>query len=474
MEENNKDEDLLNRTTNFIFQLDFSGRLLYANKPAIQNWHLQDYLGTQLIKYLDAISVGLFDNAFNRVMSEGQAYKFILTDNSKIYRAILYPPTSEGFTLCLEDITQYHQLETSLQKATRRLKFAETATKLGYWELDIASKKLYWSSEMYKIFGEKGPIISPMKNLIKERMLKEDIPLYKATLKELLKKQKTVEGTLRIYNHQHKLLYCAFKAGIIYENHKKLIAGTFQDITGYITIQQELNAAKRRAEELSDAKSYFLAQASHDLRQPMQALQLFISSLKEENLTIMQKKIVNKIEDSAINLHTLLDNLLDISKIEAGGVKYQPQIFDIGNLITNLGKEYEELAKKQQISFKYLPAHKKIYSDPILLERLLRNLLNNAFKYTKNKVLLGTKRTKETITIKVIDNGCGISQNEKDKIFDDFYQSSQQPICRIQGVGLGLGIVKRIAKLLKTKIQIFSIPQQGSCFYFTLKDKITL
>ena len=468
MKEHSSNEDLLNKTTNLLIKIDSSGRILYANRPACIAWHLENYIGTQLITYLDVLSVGVFDHALHRVLTDCQSYSFILTDHNRIYKTILFPLHAGCLSLCLEDITLLHQLDTKLQKTRQRLSFAEKVTNLGYWELELSTKKLYWSAEMYRIFGEKEPIISPMRNLFKERMYPEDIPFYKTKLRELLKTEKTVEGTLRIYNSQHKLLYCTFKAGIIYENHKKLIAGTFQDITNHVEIQQELQKAKKRAEELSDAKSYFLAQASHDLRQPMQALRLFISSLKDEQLTIMQKMLVNKIEDSAINLHTLLDNLLDISKIEAGGVKYQPQFFDVGELIIRLAKEYEELALKQHISFKYIPAHKKIHSDPILLERLLRNLLNNAFKYTRNKVLLGVKNSQESIMVKIIDNGCGISLKEQEKIFEDFYQSPQQPVCRIQGVGLGLGIVKRIAKLLKTKIHIFSQTGKGSCFYFSL------
>ena len=455
-------------STDLLFELDTSGRIQYANMTAITAWNLENYLQLPLIRFLDAVSVHVFDNALNRVLTECQSYKFVLTDHNHIYSASLHPGIQGHLDLSLTDITRQHHTDIKLQQAIRRLNFAEKATQLGYWELDIATRQLFWSEEMYKIFGEEGKIHSPMRNLIKERMVQEDISIYKSKLKELLKTEKTVEGTLRLHGKKNKIIYCSFKAGIIYENHKKIIAGTFQDISQYINIQQELQAAKKKAEELSDAKSYFLAQASHDLRQPMQALKLFISGLKEENLNLMQKTLVKKIEDSALNLNTLLENLLDISKIEAGGVKYQPQIFDIGTIISNLAQEYQELAKKQNIRFRYIPLRKKIYSDPILLERLLRNLLNNAFKYTKNKVLFGAKLSGKSITIKIIDNGCGISPQELDKIFQDFYQSPQQPICRIQGVGLGLGIVKRIAKLLKTTVNIYSIPEKGSCFYFSL------
>ncbi|MEI3545940.1 MAG: hypothetical protein V8R23_06800 [Alphaproteobacteria bacterium] len=97
----------------------------------------------------------------------------------------------------------------------------------------------------------------------------------------------------------------------------------------------------------------------------------------------------------AENLNTLLDNLLDISKIEAGGVDYRPVVFDIGLLVGGLAREYRELAKDKDISFRCVPLHQYVNSDPVLIERVIRNLLNNAFKYTKDKILLGNSAAAE-------------------------------------------------------------------------------
>ena len=211
-----------------------------------------------------------------------------------------------------------------------------------------------------------------------------------------------------------------------------------------------------------------MAQASHDLRQPMQALNIFIATLFEEGLSSRQHEILSKIETSAHNLNNLLNNLLDISKLESGGIKYEPQAFNIGQLIKNISHEYSELASCKHIKFHALVHNGEVYSDPILIERIIRNLLSNAFKYAKNKIVLGCKRQQDYIRIMVLDNGPGISDDDKSKIFDEFYQSPQITDNRKHGAGLGLTIVSKIATVIDTKIEITTIPGRGCCFSFLL------
>lgn len=462
---------LLDISTNLLLELNSSGHIFYANKKAVLIWNIDWNVSDRLIDYLDPVSVSVFDNALNRVITDRQIYNFILMDHGKLYSASLYPLAYGRIAFVLEDISKCYALSKDCQKNLQRLSFAEKTAQLGYWELDIQSRKISWSAEMYRIFGISESHISSRRNLIRELVLPEDLPVYKDKLRELLTSEKTVSGTLRIHRADGEIRYCGFKADLIYEGQRRLIAGTFQDITQSIEIQNELQQAKQRAEDLSHAKSYFLAQASHDLRQPMQALKIFIATLLEENLTPQQHTLVQQIDESTNNLSSLLDNLLDISKIEAGGMEYRPEIFDIGSLINNLAGEYKALAEERHIKFIYIPLHQKVKSDPILVERMIRNLMNNAFKYTKNKILFGARNSGKEVRIQIIDNGCGIAPEDKDKIFQDFYQSSQNKNQKKQGAGLGLGIVNRIAKLLHTQIEINSILGQGSCFSFKVKKQ---
>lgn len=252
------------------------------------------------------------------------------------------------------------------------------------------------------------------------------------------------------------------------EGERNKIAGTFQDITKLIEMQKDLEKAKRSAEASDRSKSYFLAQASHDLRQPMQALRIFISTLEEEPLDNRQKELLGKISASADNLNNLLDNLLDISKLDSEGFEACLGNFDISDLLKNIFFEFHEIARSRGIHFHTSLCHYTVCSDALLVERVIRNLLSNAFKYTRNKVLLGCKRENDRIRVLVMDNGEGITAEEKERIFDEFYQSRNINDNSRSGAGLGLSIVRRISDILGLDISVDSRPGRGSNFSFLL------
>ena len=346
----------------------------------------------------------------------------------------------------------------------QRMRFAERLARIGYWELDLQSKRFYWSSEMYQIFGIKGTQISSRKNLFREQILPEDMPIYKQKIIELIKHQNPVQGEIRIRHLSGQIIYCRFTADI----RGNRVAGTFQNISDWIHQLQVLQRAQKKAEDACRSKSYFLAQASHDLRQPMQALSMFISALAEEKLTSRQKMLLNKIEASAENLKSLLDNLLDLSKMEANSEIGDFHEFNIAELLKKICREYQETCQTKNISFRCIRHNAVIFSDMVILERLLRNLLSNAVKYTKNKIILGCKWYKNYLRIMVIDNGIGISAEEQEQIFDEFYQSKKIKNNRSQGSGLGLAIVRKSAELLGISVKLNSTPGQGSCFWFDI------
>ena len=222
----------------------------------------------------------------------------------------------------------------------------------------------------------------------------------------------------------------------------------------------------KHTEDLS--KSFFLAQISHDLRQPMQALGIYICSLLAEDLPPEQYKIAKMIESSANNLRNMLNNLLDITQIDTRGLKYTPEDIEIKTLLTRIANDYKTISKCQHIKF-YNHFHQGyIYSDAICIERIVRNLLSNALKYNAGKIIFGARKEKNNIRIYVIDNGCGINKEDINNIFKDFYQSKQNKENRYNGAGLGLSICQRLAKIINSKIEVYSIEGRGSCFSFCL------
>ncbi|MBE6445254.1 MAG: PAS domain-containing protein [Alphaproteobacteria bacterium] len=355
-----------------------------------------------------------------------------------------------------------------ISQLQRRMEFAERVARLGYWELDLKTKKFYWSAEMFRIFGLNSKHTSIKRNFIREFILPEDLPIYKHQLTKLLHNFEPVEGQIRIRRKNGEIVSCLFKADILVGDNKKRIVGTFQDITNLVYSQIELEKAHQEAKEACLSKDYFLAQASHDLRQPLQALMLYADALLEENLPFRAFEIGNKIKLSAVHLQNLINNFLDISKLDCGGIKPDIKKFDIKVLIDRLCLEYHEynnfgvVCKADDVS---------VCFDAVLLERIIRNLMSNAIKYTKGKILLTCRLYKNNIVIRIVDNGCGIKYVEQNKIFDDFYQSKDVEGNQNSGCGLGLGIVRRIVFLLNGKIKVKSV--LGKYCAFEIKLPLT-
>ena len=463
-------EFFLNISTNIFMELDSRGRIIYASDKARYVFSRDNLIGANLTDFWEPEKRTKIEEALQNVSYQHYPETLSLEFQERYYNLFLYP-RKKSIAACFEDITERRHLSHHLHQSRQRLDFAERTAHLGYWELDLPDKKFYWSAEMFRIFGQKAAHVSSKRNLIREGILPEDLPVYKQQLKKLLQTSLPVEGRVRLRRPDGEVVYCVFRAGIIFEGRRERIAGTFQDITPTVIAQKALEEARRSADDANRAKSYFLAQASHDLRQPMQALQLFIHTLAEENLTPPQRHLVHKISASADGLKSLLDNLLDISRLDAGGVRLDIQNFDIGTVFCRLCMEYHQTAAVRNIEVICRVSHFRIASDPLLIERVVRNLFSNALKYAKHKILLSCRSDKDTARIRIIDDGIGIKTDELKLIFEEFYQSGNVEDNRSNGAGLGLSIVKRIAILLGAEIRVRS--KFGAYSAFELKIPLT-
>ena len=229
---------------------------------------------------------------------------------------------------------------------------------------------------------------------------------------------------------------------------------------------RELRLKRDDAVNASYDKTRFLASASHDLRQPMHALGLFVGELHSKLTTQEQVQIVAKVEESVDALSNLLDALLDISKLDAGIVTTNLVPFSIEGLLNRLASDYAPLAEQKGIIMKVIPCKQTVNSDPILLERVLINLISNAIRYTPigGRILVGCRIRGDRLRIEVRDSGIGIPASDQQMIFREFIQLANNERDRSKGLGLGLAIVDRIAKLLKHHIALKSAPNMGSTF----------
>lgn len=227
----------------------------------------------------------------------------------------------------------------------------------------------------------------------------------------------------------------------------------------------ELRARKEEAERANLAKSRFLAAASHDLRQPMHALGLFISELGQQSHTPDSRRLVQRIAASAEAMENLLDSLLDISKLDAGVLQPSLRSFPLEPLLDRLAAQMRPAAEDHDLQFKVRPSKAWVESDPVLFERILTNLVSNALRYTTHgRVLVACRRRGQRLRVEVRDSGIGIAPEAQEIIFQEFVQLDNDERARDKGLGLGLAIVRRLANLMGHGLDLRSAPQRGSVF----------
>jgi signal transduction histidine kinase/ActR/RegA family two-component response regulator len=227
--------------------------------------------------------------------------------------------------------------------------------------------------------------------------------------------------------------------------------------------------AKDAAEAANRAKSKFLAAASHDLRQPVHALGLYMAALRGQELSGAQLDVVERMDASAAALDTMFDALLDVSRMDAGAIEPRRVPFALPAMLHRVGDEFAGPAadKGLRLSVRVPSAARQLnaLSDPLLVERIVRNLLANAVKYTTSGgVLLACRLRGERWRVEVWDSGPGIPQAERERIYEEFYQLGNPERDRAAGLGLGLSIVRRLASLLELPLSLESRLGRGSCF----------
>jgi two-component system, sensor histidine kinase len=238
----------------------------------------------------------------------------------------------------------------------------------------------------------------------------------------------------------------------------------------------QLRAAKESAEAASRAKSQFLAAASHDLRQPVQALGLFTAALqamaRRPQLPGEEvAQVVSRLQLALQGLGRLLNGLFDLSGLESGTVTVASRRVEVATLLAELQSAFAGPAAAKGLSFKVaLPRGLWLNTDPVILARVLSNLVANALRYTsRGRILIGCRRRAGArVEIQVLDTGIGIAAEEQPRIFGEFYQVADVARERERGMGLGLAIAQRSAQLLGAAIQVRSVPARGSVFSVTL------
>nr|WP_300309849.1 hybrid sensor histidine kinase/response regulator [Halomonas sp.] len=230
-----------------------------------------------------------------------------------------------------------------------------------------------------------------------------------------------------------------------------------------------LEDARREAEAANHSKTRFLAAVSHDLLQPLNAARLFTSALEELSLDRNAGTLVTNIGRSLRDVEQLLGTLVDISRLDAGVLTPDVAPFAVTELLDALAEESRQMAQAKGLAFSYVASSAVVESDLALLARVIRNLVSNAVRYTSTgRVLLGCRRRAEGLEIVVADTGPGIPESRREEVFLEFRRGRDQVSRQSPGLGLGLAIVDRIARLLDHPLRLASQPGQGTLFALML------
>ncbi len=243
----------------------------------------------------------------------------------------------------------------------------------------------------------------------------------------------------------------------------------FQELVGLrvksADLAEQLRSQIELVEQAMIAKSNFLAAASHDLRQPVHAIALFAGALRELTLPAAAQRLTGQIENSVVALDGLFAAILDISRLDAHSVEVRRSAFSVGGLMARVVQDFAAEAAAKGVRINYVASRARVYADAILLERVLRNLVANAVRYTpEGRVLVGCRRRSEAVELQVCDTGIGVAPEHREVIFKEYFQLNNPERDRQKGLGLGLAIVQRLVRLLDFPLSLRSQIGRGSCF----------
>ena len=376
------------------------------------------------------------------------------------------------------DIRWKKETERELKLQEGLLKASQSISKMGSFRWDMSSGRLFWSDEQFNILGLDPLKTKPSFDLFRGLVLPEDLPLLEKALQDSQNNMTPINVDLRIRRADtNEYIWIRVSGEVEYDRYGNPVStwGINQDITDLKKTEQDLIAAKNEALKSSQAKSQFLAHMSHEIRTPMNAIMGMSELLKETPLNEDQRYYLQIFHKAGEVLMTLINDILDLSKIEAGEVSIENIPFDLRKMMGDVQEMMRPKALEKGIEYSFEIGNgisKHLLGDPTKLRQVLINLVSNSIKFTERgqiKVTVAKNPTKkDSLLVSVSDSGIGIPANKQHLIFQKFSQADNSITRRYGGTGLGLAISKSLVELMGGTIWFKSRENIGTTFLFTI------
>jgi PAS domain S-box-containing protein len=376
----------------------------------------------------------------------------------------------------VQDITARKQAELALQESEQRLREAQRIAQIGHWSLEIATGRLSWSDEIYRIFGREPGEFEPSYARFFEALHPDDLPLVKASEAKALQHEggHSIDHRIVLPNGCVRWVHEEAHASFGPDGEPVQLSGTVQDITARKEVEAELQLAKQEAERANLAKSEFLSSMSHELRTPLNAILGFTQLLEiDDNLTAEQRDNIREIVNAGKHLLSLIGEVLDLAKIEAGRMTLSIEAIHLDELLQSCLSIIQPMAWKRGIAIQAdfdRNGFKTVLADHTRLKQVLMNLLSNAIKYNRDggqiEVSWGPAGNSR-FRVSVRDTGSGIAPERLKEMFQPFSRLGAENTT-VEGTGIGLVISKRLMEAMHGRIGVDSQEGVGSTFWIEI------